>query len=144
MLSMYRSEWHDNKEQVYRLPNNNQVIYTERDILYLLGCTEISSIFLQMITAAKDSGWNNNRLIVHSLSWSKPAFAISYIGVRVFWWPIHAWPLIYKAMNLCVYNSDFLVKILGASVTVCMGGLSIMQIHWGKQIINIVIKTLQS
>ncbi len=144
MLSMYNSEWHDNKEQVYRLPNNNQVIYTERDMLYLLGCTEISSVFLQMITAANDSGWNNNKLIIHSLSLSKPIFAISYIGVRVLWWPIHAWPLIYKAMNLFVYNSDFLVKILGASVTVCMGGLSIMQIHWGKKIINILIKTLQN
>lgn len=142
MLLMHRPEWHDAEERVYRMPNGESV-YTEQDVVYLLGCTEISSMFLQMVTAASDTGWVRDGLVARSLHWTKPAFALSYIGVRVIWWPIHAWPMIYNALGQLVQHNQLLtIRLLSGSVAVCMAGLSTMQLQWGYIIMRKAIRTV--
>ena len=137
MLSMHQPKWHDTEAQLFRIPSG-EVVYTERDIIYLLGCTELSSVFLQMITAASDSGWARDGLVVHSLQWTKPVFAISYVGVRMLWWPIHAWPMIYSALRLLIQQEQQLtIRFLSGNMAVCMTGLSIMQLQWGYKIVCI-------
>lgn len=136
MLLMHRPEWHDTDARLYRLPITGETVYTERDVLYLLGCTELSSVFLQLITLASDAGWARDGLVVRSLGWSKPAFALTYIGVRILWWPVHAWPMMYRALVLLVHKEEPLARLLGGGVAACMGWLSAMQMQWGYTIMR--------
>ena len=136
MLLMHRPEWHDTDARLYRLPSTGEPVYTERDVLYLLGCTELSSVFLQLITLASDDGWARDGLVVRSLGWSKPAFALTYIGVRILWWPVHAWPMMYRALGLFLHKEDPLTRLLGGGVAACMGWLSAMQMQWGYAIMR--------
>ena len=130
---LHRPDWHDAHAQAYLLPDG-RVLCTEKEVLYLIGCTEISSVFLQAITAAADKGWNREGTIARrSLLWSKPVFALVYVIVRVFWWPVHVWPLIYRAVCLSATKEQE-HRVCLQAVAWCLSGLSTMQLRWGYTI----------
>lgn len=143
MLGLHQSEWHDAEARGYRVPGG-ALVYTEKDALYLMGCTEISSVFLQVMTLASDAGWERSGLVARSLAWSKPGFALAYAAVRVFWWPVHAWPLAYRAMEIGLARSHNMAhRLVGGMAAACLAGLSGMQLQWGYSIARMAARALR-
>lgn len=139
MTCLHRPDWHDANARAYRFPSGD-VVYTEKDVLYLIGCTEISSVFLQAIAFASDRGWPLGGIVSRSLMWSKPVFAVAYLVVRVLWWPVHAWPLVYRTLCLSSMGE---YNLIPKTVALCTTGLSAMQLRWAHAIAYKAIASLQ-
>ena len=132
----HRSDWYDANTQAYRLPDGaRDVLYTEKDAAYWLGCSELSSVFLQCITAASDRGWARGGLVAHSLVWSKPLFALTYIVVRVLWWPVHTWPVAYRLLSGVRTKYLIVPRLFGFGIAL----LSALQLKWAHKIVHMAM-----